>query len=137
MTGRPTKRTPEIVDKILWLLASGKSLNQAAEEAGVLPQTFLGWEREDKELSEQYARARSIGSDIRFDAIREVAAKEPERDDKGNISSGWVANQRLIIDSMKWELSKMKPERYGDKIDVTSKGDKVGFAINIDMGEKP
>ena len=33
--------------------------------------------------------------------------------------------QRLKIDAKKWKLSKLAPKKYGDKIDVTTQGEKL------------
>jgi hypothetical protein len=40
--------------------------------------------------------------------------------------------QRLKIDTFKWQLGKMKPKVYGEKLDVTSGGDKISININVD-----
>src|SRR5436305_10818518 len=34
-------------------------------------------------------------------------------------------HRRLQIETRKWLMAKMKPKRYGDKLDVTSGGDKI------------
>ena len=38
-------------------------------------------------------------------------------------------------DTMKWTPSKKRPERYGDRIDLTTGGKALGLAINIDLGK--
>jgi len=133
---KPTTRDEAKVESILIDLEDGKSLREAAINAGVAASTFLGWRDADKDLTERYARARMIGAEVEFESMDEIAEAEPERDDKGKIDPAWVALQKLKLDNKKWQLARKRPERYGDKLDVTSGGDKVGFAINIDMGEK-
>jgi hypothetical protein len=34
-----------------------------------------------------------------------------------------LGHRRLLIDTLKWNMSRMNPKRYGEKLDVTS-GDK-------------
>jgi len=43
----------------------------------------------------------------------------PEKDQYGKVDPGWVAMQRLKIDSKKWEASKMLPKQYGDKLELS------------------
>jgi hypothetical protein len=81
----------------------------------------LLWCDQDAELSELYARADRIATDVQFAHFREVCEAEPERG-KFGIDSAWVQRQRMIVDGLKWELSKRHPERLGDK--TTLAGDK-------------
>jgi hypothetical protein len=37
----------------------------------------------------------------------------------------WVNRSKLRVDSRKWLLSKMMPKKYGEKLDVTSLGEKL------------
>ena len=36
-----------------------------------------------------------------------------------------IQRDRLRVDARKWALSKMNPKKYGDKVDVTSGGEKI------------
>lgn len=38
---------------------------------------------------------------------------------------------RIYADLVKWEVSKVLPKFYGDKLDVTSAGEGIRFAINF------
>ena len=70
-------------------------------------------------LISQYAIACDERAEGRFESIEEDYNSEPQRDaETGKIDPAWVALQRLKIDSKKWELSKMLPKRYGDKMEV-------------------
>ena len=64
--------------------------------------------------SEQYARAREARGDLYFDKIQDIAENiegDPQRD-------------RLRIDALKWQSSKLNPRNYGDKLtqDIEIKG---------------
>jgi hypothetical protein len=118
--------TQEKADAICARLAEGPSLRKVCEEIGVTLPTFLRWVSERPELADQYAHARSIGRSIRFEALREIAASEPERDQNGRIDPGWVAWKRMHIDAEKWSLSKEDAKKYGDKLESTLElGDSV------------
>lgn len=112
----------ELADAICAHMAEGPSLRKACEVIGVHPSTFMDWVKDRPALAEQYARARSMGRAIRFEALREIAASEPERDQNGRIDPGWVAWKRLHIDAEKWSLSKEEPKKYGDKLELDHKG---------------
>lgn len=131
----PNTRTPETVEYVLAQLADGDSLRKACANAQVPPSTFLGWVEADEQLAEQYAAARARGADLEFDRLNEAAAEMPPSNDKGQVDLGWVAWKRMQIDTMKWTLSKKRPERYGDRIDLTTGGKALGLAINIDLGK--
>jgi hypothetical protein len=126
-------RKPQIIEQVLGRLAEGASLRESCLEAKIAPSTYLGWVEADEALAEQYARARATGADLEFDKLGELAAEPPPLNDKGQVDSGWVQWKRMQIDTAKWTLSKKRPERYGDRIDVTSGGKAVGLAINIDL----
>ena len=66
---------------------------------------MLGWLAQVPEFSESYARARSIGIEAIADDIQAIADRATAED--YNVA-------RLQIDSRKWLLSKMRPDRYGD-----------------------
>ena len=34
---------------------------------------------------------------------------------------------RLRVDTLKWKLARMQPKKFGDKMDVTSDGQKIGL----------
>lgn len=126
-------RKPQIIELVLQRLTEGESLRKACLEAKIAPSTFLGWVDAEDDLTERYARARATGADLEFDKLEEMAAEPPPLNDKGQVDSGWVQWKRMQIDTAKWTLSKKRPERYGDRIDVTSNGKAVGLAINIDL----
>ena len=37
----------------------------------------------------------------------------------------WTNRSRLRVDTRKWIASKLKPKKYGDKIDVTTQGQAI------------
>jgi hypothetical protein len=100
--------------------------------------TVHRWVLEDREgFYKQYARAREIQSEMMFDEILE-SADDGSNDfmtiTKGrqsyNIEDKEVTNRsRLRVDSRKWYLSKVLPKKFGDKLDLTSGGDKLPTPI--------
>jgi hypothetical protein len=130
-----------ILNSIFDLIENGKSLRSALIEVKISSSTFFIWIDNDLEKSKQYARATELRSEILFDEILEIAYNTEEgittkETDKGvEVSTGdMLGHRRLKIDAIKWSLSKMNPKKYGDKIDLTTDGDKLPNAIPIVLG---
>jgi hypothetical protein len=147
--GRPSSYTPEIAHEILRRIAEGESLRAICREDGFPPaSTVRGWVLDDVNgFSEHYVRARQLQAEYWAEEILEITDDGTndwmEKHDKDGNNIGWQLNgehvqrSRLRTDTRKWLLSKVLPKVYGDKIDVTSAGKQVGFAINIDVDDKP
>jgi len=127
-------------DKIFPLILSeieeGASLRSILRREDMPNQnTFFEWINEDEEKAKQYAYAIDLRTELKFESIESDYMEEPQRDpETGKIDTGWVQLQRLKIDAKKWELGKLKPKKYGDKLDVTSDGEKIQStpsAINV------
>ena len=100
--------------------------------------TFYDWIEKDKEKSIQYARAVDVRIEKKFESIERDYLEEPQRDPTtGKIDTGWVQLQRLKIDAKKWELSKLKPKKYGDKIQTEHSGEITTTVISLGNGIKP
>ena len=50
------------------------------------------------------------------------------------MNSEYVQRSRIRIDTRKWIASKLKPKKYGDKVDVTTDGEKINTPV-IDMSK--
>lgn len=84
----------------------------------------------DEAKRKQYARACELRAETIFEEIIEIS-DESNADltigEKGNliIDGEAVQRSRLRVDARKWYLSKLQPKKYGDKIDVTTDGEKI------------
>jgi hypothetical protein len=61
-----------------------------------------------------------------FEEIIEIADEAEDAivgDDKSD--SARVQARKLRIDARHWHLSKLRPKKYGDKLDLTSGGEKM------------
>ena len=100
-------------EQVLRALADGDSLREACRQADIKhPTEVLRLRDSDHDFALHYARAREDGYIERADSLLSVA-----RD-----ASIPAADKRIITDTMKWELSKMLPKMYGDKLDLTHSG---------------
>lgn len=129
--GRPTDYTLDLAFKICGLIAEGLSLRSVCK-ADEMPDksTVFRWLREHKEFQDQYANACAERTEAMGEDILDIA-DDGSNDlmiiQKGNqtyeIENKEVTNRsRLRVDTRKWLMSKMKPKKYGDKIDMTTNG---------------
>jgi hypothetical protein len=112
--GRKVQFEPvDFVATICARIASGESLRRVCETSG-FPSVgvFLEWCATDAHIAEQYARARDTQADHYADDLIEIADTEedPQR-------------AKVRIDARKWVASKLKPKRYGDKLDLAVSGE--------------
>ena len=112
----------KIIPQVLEAIATGSSLRAICDRIGVGPSAFLKWIDTDETgaLREQYAHARELQAEHYADEIIRIA------DTTEDAQLG-----RLQVDARKWIASKLLPKKYGDKVDVTSKGEQVSLVINV------
>ena len=108
----------EIFNNIFNSLENGNSLRRTLSVIDLPAKTFYEWLDADEEKSKQYARSKELGIEARFESIEADYLEKPKVTADGKIDGSWVALQRLKIDSKKWELSKLAPKKYGDKLEV-------------------
>lgn len=137
------KYTKEDIEKLFYeicdMIENGKSLRQAANQKKVNFKTFYEWIDNDKEIkSKHYARACEVRSEKLADEILKIADDSSQDTITITTSSGneieaenkeWVNRSKLRVDARKWLLSKLLPKKYGDKLDVTTDGDKLDSGI--------
>lgn len=138
--GRPTIFTQELADKICDQLSEGISLRTVCL-ADDMPskQTVFSWMRTQKGFVDQYARAKEESADAMAEEILDIADETFETIKHGaeKKSSAYAQAHRIRIDTRKWIMSKMKPKKYGDKLDVTSDGKALPAPIYGGKSRKP
>lgn len=110
--GRPSSYTEEQADEICRRIALGEAVIAICREDGMPSQdTIFEWRRKYETFAEKYTRAKEDQAETFEERMLQVANTEAD-----------VQRARLIVDTMKWTASKLKPKKYGDKLDVTSDG---------------
>lgn len=119
------------IDLIIDLIEEGGSIRSILKRSDTVgTKTFYKWLEESEELQERYKIATKKRADNIFEEMLEIADKQ-EADmgynERGEeiINHNVINRSRLQIDTRKWMLGKMNPKKYGDKLDVTSDGDKL------------
>lgn len=114
----------DAIELVLTRISNGEGLRNiltADRDKDALPSSklFHEWLIDLDGLSERYARACEERTELKFASIEKDYLEEPQRDpESGRIDNAWVALQRLKIDAKKWELSKLSPKKYSDKLQV-------------------
>lgn len=125
--GRPTNYTKELAVIICNRIANGESLKKICSDDGMPERTVVyDWLEKHEEFTNMYARAREDQADTLAEEIIELsdqAAQVIKGDDKSD--SARVQAKHLQIESRKWTAAKLRPRRYGEKLDVTSMGKRI------------
>lgn len=112
-------------EAICALIEQGVSNTKATNMLGIPHSTFFDWRIAHEHIAERYKRAMEQRIMLKFESIEDDYSVVPQVTDRGNVDNGFVQWQKLRIESKKWELSKLAPHLFGDKLDITSQGDKV------------
>lgn len=108
--------------------------------------TVCGWVVERPDFANQYTRARTIGYDVLAEQILDIADTPAQGikakcDGDGILieatTGDMIEHRRLQVDARKWLLSKMRPEKYGDRLAVNQTGEVtvIKRLIGVDVGE--
>ena len=121
--GRPSKYCQKTTNTICELLASGKSLREICKRDDMPSMvTVFNWLHKYDEFLNQYARAREEQAEAMVDEILSIADEKPDyiRDDRGikRIDPASVNRNKARVDARKWVAAKLRPKRYGDRIEL-------------------
>ncbi len=145
MTGRPSKYSDKTASKICEQIATTSYSLKTICKDEELPHvsTVLRWLTDNESFRDQYARAKEQQADFLAEEIIEIA-DDGSNDfmviTKGNESyetenKEVTGRSRLRVDARKWVASKLKPKKYGEKIDLTSAGEKLNTPPLIDYSQ--
>ena len=133
--GRPSLYTQELADKICDLIATNTcSLQRMCKENDWMPafRTIFKWLHEkDKEyFMHKYAHAKRLQGELMVEELNDIADNTDEDyylDDKGRLKTNHenINRSRLRVDTRKWIASKILPKKFGDKLDLTTGGEKL------------
>jgi len=126
--GRPTKYSKALADKICSELAEGKSLRTVCQQEGMPDKsTVFCWLRDIQEFQDQYALAKESSAEAMNEILLDLGDEAIELSQTVNekASSAVVQAVKLKADNLKWVMSKMKPKKYGEKLDLTSKDKEI------------
>ena len=122
--GRPTKYTEELGLEICKRISNGESLSSVCRDEKMPNRiTVHDWmfDEDKKDFYNNYEKAVNVRTDKMFDELEEIADLSDEKESP--------MRSRLRVDTRKWYLSKVMPKKYGEKLDMTTGGEKIPFNI--------
>jgi hypothetical protein len=130
--GRPSDYTPECAVEICAQIAEGKPLVAICRgDSTPDVRTVYRWLNASEEFRQMYARAKEDCADTLADEIIDIAdtpqlGVKTKTTDKGiELTEGdMIEHRRLQVDARKWIAAKLKPRKYGEKVEQTHVGDK-------------
>jgi hypothetical protein len=124
------------------LANSNKGVGGLCKANSISAATFYDWLNLSEDNAKRYARAREAQADFIVDEIIEIA--DDNSGDTTVTENGiqenreFTSRSRLRVDARKWIAAKLRPKKYGDKIDVTSDGNELKpVVISLGVGINP
>jgi hypothetical protein len=132
MSGRPSEFSQETADAICERLADGQSLRSICL-ADDMPSktTVFKWLAARPDFADQYARAREEQAETLADEIISIADDgtndfttkvSGDGSTSQSVNAEHIQRSRLRVEARKWVASKLKPKKYGDKVEQTLVG---------------
>ncbi len=126
---RPSDYNNETALNICALIAEGSSLVSICKNED-MPSTVTvyAWLQKHEEFLNIYTRAREDQADTLADQIIDIAdeasttVKSQDGFTEVVFDNTAIARNRLRVEARKWVAAKLKPKKYGDKIEATHKG---------------
>ena len=120
----------DIFNKIFKTIENGKSLRYALSKIPLSSKTFYEWIEDDEDKVKQYARATEERAEAILDEMIDIVDNNTNdvnvlEDGKEVVNNDVIQRSRLRYDARKWLVSKLNPKKYGDKIDMTTGGEKI------------
>lgn len=142
---RQLEYTEEIGSAICERISKGESIVKICSSPDMPnPSSVYKWLAAFPAFAESYAHARERQADYYFEQMVDIATtpfigETSEYDGDANLvkvtTKDMIEHRRLQIETLKWVSSKLRPKKYGDKLEVDANL-KVSLAPIINLGEK-
>lgn len=133
--GRPSEFDQVVADSILEIIATSTRSLKTICSMDNMPavSTVLRWLKDVESFRMQYAHAKECQADFMAEEMIDIADDGSndlmtvvKGDTSYEMENKEVTNRsKLRVETRKWIASKLKPKKYGDKLDVTTDGDKI------------
>lgn len=118
-------RDEEVMPLLFEEMASGVTVKDACAKHG-WPRSTVGWWAYSPKWKALYAHAMEVLGGIQAERVLEAAEQAAASRNMAEIQG-----LRILVGALQWAASKNDWRRYGDKVDVTSGGEKVGGVIAL------
>ena len=141
--GRPTSFTQHIADIICIRISEGESLKSITQDEAMPDRaTVYRWLAADTAFCDMYTRAREDQADTLADEIIAIADEQPEviavLNKQGELiehklDNAFIQWQKNRMDARKWTAMKLKPRKYGDRMQVAGDPESP-LEAKVDLG---
>lgn len=115
--GRPTIYNEKLALLICERIQEGESLRAICRDDDMPDRgTIFNWTMTNEIFFSQYAQAMDIRLETRMEELQDLC------DEALTDSPAKVQAYKLKIDTLKWEASKLKSKKYGDKLELEHSG---------------
>lgn len=139
----PYPYSEEIGNEICDIIAtSNKSLSTIIAENPTFPKmtTIFKWLNTSEEFAKNYARAKENQAEYLAEEILRIADDSSNDTVDGEFGpmehKEWINRSRLRVDARKWIASKLKPKKFGDRLELDGKVGGEG-GIKLILGNNP
>ena len=123
--------------QIMDLISTGMPLRKAVKVVEMSSTKFFELIMEE-DKKKRYARACELRADVIFEEMLEIS-DTPKLGETTVVSDSGTSvktedmtqHRKLQVETRKWVLAKLAPKKYGDKLDVTSDGEKIAAAVPV------
>ena len=125
---RPNEYNYDLCVEICERVSLGEHIKPVLDSKNEYPTfpTWCKWKRENEALFNLYTRSIQDKAEMLIFEINQTMS---------DLKFGKIdaPSARVIIDTYKWMASKFYPKMFGDKLDVTTDGDKINNTIPINI----
>lgn len=135
--GRPRKMTIEVFEKVTAILeCSNLALNNICKQFNSSASAYYDIIDGDEtgKLSEAFVRARVRQSHFFNDQIIEVAFDDKD-DEKPFVGANHIQRDKLKMEALRIASERANPNKYGSKLDLTTKGEKIEMPLFPDVSK--
>lgn len=140
--GRPTSYSKELAEEICGEIAKGYSLRTICKDESMpCVATIFNWFRTQQGFLEQYEKAKQEQADALAEEMLDIAddgtndwmlRNNKDGSESLTLNTEHVQRSRLRVDTRKWIASKLKPKKYGEKVEVSGdKDNPISHKINV------
>ncbi len=105
----------------------------ACKKHGLPYSTFRLWIGESKDLVALHARAKSLYIEQRVGEMQEILDAPPVMNEKGSTDHGEVQLRKLRVETIKWELARLAPKKYGDRLTLAGDEDSPVVVTAVEL----
>jgi hypothetical protein len=139
--GAPTKYSEEVANMICKNIAMGKSIKKISDENPTLfcMASVFNWMTTYPDFLENYTRAKDEQAEFFAEQIIDIADDGindtyiDEATGQRRTDAEVIARSRLRVETRKWAISKLKPKKYGDRVENYHSGGTTTKVIYDDI----